>query len=163
MKKVTTALLLCAATLMLFVFYPKAEATAAVHTVKTGDTFWKIANQYGVTVQQIKAANGKTSDLLYPGQKLYIPHQAISESDKDLMARLVSAEAKGEPYAGKVAVATVILNRLSSPEFPNSIKEIIYQVDGGHYAFTPVKNGMIHQAADAESIRAVNEALDFWG
>ena len=43
------------------------------------------------------------------------------------------------------------------------MKDVIYQIDGGHYAFTPVQNGTIHGAADAESIRAVNEALAFRG
>ena len=163
MKKLKMTVLACITSLSLISFFPNAEASAAVHTVKTGDTLWKIAYQHGVTVQKIKTANGKTNDLIYPGQKLYIPQEAISEADKDLMARLVSAEAKGEPYAGKVAVATVILNRLSSPDFPNSIKEITYQVVDGHYAFSPVQNGTIYQPADADSKRAVNEALGFWG
>ncbi|MFH7445052.1 cell wall hydrolase, partial [Pseudomonas syringae pv. tagetis] len=81
----------------------------------------------------------------------------------DLMARLVRAEAEGEPYAGKVAVATVILNRVASPEFPNSIKAVINEVSNGHYAFTPVQNGQINQPADAASKQAVNEALAFRG
>ncbi|MBB6445259.1 cell wall hydrolase [Bacillus benzoevorans] len=163
MKKIKMAMLACVTSLSLFSFYPHAEASAAVHTVKAGDTLWKISAQYGVTTQKIKTANKQSSNMIYPGQKLYIPQAAISEADKDLMARLVSAEAKGEPYAGKVAVATVILNRLSSPDFPNSIREIIFQVEGGHYAFTPVQNGAIYNAADAASKKAVNEALGFWG
>lgn len=163
MKKVKMAVMACVTSLSLLTFFPNAEASAAVHTVKAGDTFWKIAYQYGATVQKIKAANGMSGNMIYPGQKIYIPQSTISEADKDLMAKLVSAEAKGEPYAGKVAVATVILNRLSSPDFPNSIKEIVYQVVDGHYAFTPVQNGTIYKQADADSKKAVNEALGFWG
>lgn len=163
MKKVKMAFMACVTSLSLISFFPNAEASAAVHTVKAGDTLWKIAYHYGATVQKVKEANGRTSNMIFPGQKLYIPQAVISEGDKELMARLVAAEAKGEPYAGKVAVATVILNRLSSPDFPNSIKEIIYQVVDGHYAFTPVQNGAIYQQADADSKKAVNEALGFWG
>ena len=163
MKKVKMVFMACVTSLSLISFFPNAEASAAVHTVKAGDTLWKIAYQYGATVQKVKEANGRTSNMIFPGQKLYIPQAAISEDDKELMARLVAAEAKGEPYAGKVAVATVILNRLSSPDFPNSIKEIVYQVVDGHYAFTPVQNGAIYQQADADSKKAVNEALGFWG
>ncbi len=86
-------------------------------------------------------ANHATSSYLLAGKNLVIPNSTISAADKDLMARLVRAEAVGEPYAGKVAVATVILNRVASPDFPNSIKEVIYQISSGHYAFTPVQNG----------------------
>jgi N-acetylmuramoyl-L-alanine amidase len=70
---------------------------------------------------------------------------------------LVRAEAEGEPYAGKVAVAIVVLNRVDHPQFPNSIKEVIYQPR----QFTPVSNGTINQPADDESIRAVEEALAY--
>lgn len=97
--------------------------------------------------------------MLYTGQTLTIPASTISAADKDLMARLVSAEAKGEPYAGKVAVATVILNRLDNADFPDSIKAVIYQKDSGYYAFTPVQNGTINNAADADSKKAVTEAI----
>ena len=81
--------------------FSKCGSFWAVHTVKAGDTLWKIAYHYGATVQKVKEANGRTSNMIYPGQKLYIPQAAISEADKELMARLVAAEAKGEPYAGR--------------------------------------------------------------
>jgi len=84
---------------------------------------------------------------------------SISEKEKDLLARLVSVEAKGEPYAGKVAVATVVLNRVAHNDFPDTVTDVIYQkTSHGSYAFTPVQNGMINQSADAESKKAVNEA-----
>lgn len=79
------------------------------------------------------------------------------------MAKLVHAEAKGEPYAGKVAVATVILNRLDKNDFPNTIKDVIYERVGGHYAFSPVQNGAINQSAGSEAMKAVNEAIAFRG
>lgn len=139
-------------------FAVNIPAFAATHTVQQGETYWKIANKYGVTVQQLMSANGSTSSLLYVGQKLNIP-STLSKSEKDLLARLVEAEAKGEPYAGKVAVATVIFNRVDSPLFPNTVKEVIYQTG----QFTPVKNGEINKPASSESIRAVNEAISFRG
>jgi len=140
-------------------FTPKADAkVATTHYVQKGDTLWKIGLKYGVSVQELKRVNQKTSDLIYIGETLKIP-QAVSTYEKDLLARLVEAEAKGEPYAGKVAVATVVLNRVDSHLFPNSIKEVIYQKD----QFTPVKNGQINYPASAESKRAVEEALAFRG
>lgn len=79
------------------------------------------------------------------------------------MARLVRAEAVGEPYAGKVAVATVILNRVSSPDFPNTVKGVIYEKSNGYYAFTPVKMEQLINQLIFASKRAVNEALAFRG
>ena len=71
------------------------------------------------------------------------------------MERLVEAEAKGESYEGKVAVATVVLNRVESSQFPDSITEVINQKN----AFSPVQNGEINKPASNEAKQAVEEAL----
>lgn len=92
-------------------------------------------------------------------QDVAIPEPSIANEEKDLFARLVEAEAKGETYEGKVAVATVVLNRVDSPEFPNSISGVINEVVSGTYAFSPVQNGEINKPASDETIRAVEEAL----
>ena len=139
------------------------SASAATHTVKSGDTFWNLGIKYGVSVLDLKEVNNRTRDMIYPGEELEIP-ESVSAQDKELLARLVHAEAKGEPYAGKVAVATVVLNRVDSPEFPNTIKEVILEkTTGGSYAFSPVADGSINQPADEESKRAVDEAITFRG
>lgn len=135
-----------------------ANAAETTHRVKAGETLYKIGAEYGVTVKQLKEANHKSTDSINANETLTIPN-SISESDKELLARLVQAEAKGEPYAGKVAVATVVLNRVDSDSFPNSIHDVIYQGT----QFTPVQNGEINKAADAEAKKAVNEALAFRG
>ncbi len=101
--------------------------------------------------------------MLYIGENITIPTSPLTTYEKDLLARLVNAEAKGESYAGKVAVATVVLNRVESKDFPNTVKSVIYQISNGHYAFTPVQNGAINQSASAESKRAVNEAIAMKG
>lgn len=87
------------------------------------------------------------------------PAFSISDQEKDLFARLVEAEAKGESYEGKVAVATVVLNRVESPDFPNTVTNVINEVVGKAYAFSPVQNGEINKPASDDSIRAVEEAL----
>ncbi|WP_245711751.1 cell wall hydrolase [Gracilibacillus ureilyticus] len=134
------------------------------YTVKSGDSLWKIGKQNGVSVLELQNINNRSNSIIYPGENLIIP-QSISASDKQLMAQLVHAEAKGEPYAGKVAVATVLLNRVDHKDFPNSVAGVIYETynNGAHYAFSPVKNGAINQTADNDSIRAVNEAIAFRG
>lgn len=140
-----------------------ADAASFSHTVKSGETFYKISNHYGVPISSIQRINNRFSPNLYMGERITIPHIPTSY-ERDLLARLVYAEAKGEPYAGKVAVATVVLNRVDSPLFPNSVAGVITERSAsGHYAFSPVQNGTISLAADSESKRAVNEALMFRG
>jgi len=79
-------------------------------------------------------------------------------NESELLARIVHAESKGEPYLGQVAVAAVILNRVDSPDFPNTLAGVIYQPG----AFEPVSNGTINQAVpnDASARKAVREALN---
>ncbi|WP_066386423.1 cell wall hydrolase [Neobacillus mesonae] len=139
------------------------EAATTTHKVQYGETYWKLAVKFGVPVKSLMQANKATSSYLNAGKTLVIPNSSVTAAEKDLMARLVRAEAEGEPYAGKVAVATVILNRVASADFPNTVRGVIYEKSGGHYAFTPVMNGAINKSADAVSKQAVNEALAFRG
>ncbi|MHB8126316.1 MAG: spore cortex-lytic enzyme [Desulfitobacteriaceae bacterium] len=75
--------------------------------------------------------------------------------DVNLLARLVNAEARGEPYLGQVAVAAVVLNRIKDPAFPKTIGDIIYQPQ----AFSCVNDGQINLPAQPSALRAANEAL----
>ncbi|MRH43420.1 LysM peptidoglycan-binding domain-containing protein [Aquibacillus halophilus] len=154
---------LLAASLSISFMIAPSVADAASYTVQKGDSFWTISNKYGVSLSGLLKTNNRTGSLLYAGETLSIP-SSITNAEKELMARLVHAEAKGEPYAGKVAVATVILNRVDSSLFPNSVNGVIYERSaGGYYAFSPVQNGAINYTANAEAKRAVNEALAFRG
>lgn len=79
----------------------------------------------------------------------------LTEDDLNLMAKIVYAESKGEPFEGKVAVASVILNRVLSPGFPDSIREVILQPN----AFSCVINGEISVVPTEECYNAVYEAI----
>ncbi len=81
-----------------------------------------------------------------------------SSGDLYLLARLVHGEARGEPYKGKVAVAAVVLNRVKSSSFPNTIAGVIYQKG----AFDAVSDGQINMQPDNESIRAARDAMNGW-
>jgi len=70
------------------------------------------------------------------------------------------AEAQGEPYDAKVAVGSVVKNRVKSSLWPNTIKEVIYQNINGYYQFTPVVNGWIDKPANTDCIQAAKDALN---
>lgn len=81
-------------------------------------------------------------------------------SDLQLMARAINGEARGESYEGQVAVGAVILNRVKSSEFPNTIAGVIYEPG----AFTAVSDGQINQPIDENSTvyKAAQDALNGW-
>lgn len=81
-----------------------------------------------------------------------------SSSDAYLLARLVYAEARGEPYVGQVAVAAVVLNRVKSSSFPNTISGVIYQP----WAFSVVNDGQINLTPNQTAINAANDAMNGW-
>lgn len=81
-------------------------------------------------------------------------------SDLQLLARAINGEARGEPYEGQVAVGAVILNRVKSPDFPNTVSGVIYQPG----AFTAVADGQINVPIDPKStvVKAAQDALNGW-
>ncbi len=76
----------------------------------------------------------------------------------DLLARLISAEARGEPYEGQVAVGAVVLNRIQHPSFPNSIAEVIYQPG----AFSCLDDGHFNEPVSENAYRAARDAMNGW-
>ena len=83
---------------------------------------------------------------------------SIVSSDHRLLSKLVYAEARGEPYKGQVAVAAVVLNRVKSSSFPNTISGVIYQKG----AFSCVTDGQINLTPDDTAIRAARDAMNGW-
>lgn len=83
---------------------------------------------------------------------------SISDSDLNLLARCVYGEARGEPYTGQVAVAAVVLNRVRSSKFPNTISGVIYQSG----AFTAVSDGQINLTPNDSAYSAARDALNGW-
>ena len=83
---------------------------------------------------------------------------STSSSNLNLLARLVYGEARGEPYTGQVAVAAVVLNRVKSSSFPNTISGVIYQSG----AFDVVRDGQINLTPNSTAIKAAQDALNGW-
>ncbi|MDF2942550.1 MAG: hypothetical protein K0S01_1408 [Herbinix sp.] len=144
--------------------------SADAYTVKSGDTMYLIAKRYGITLYSLQKANNKWDNNLQPGQQLILPGIkpsttssktviSYTPAEVDLLARLINAEAEGETYEAKVGVGAVVVNRVQSSDWPNTITSVIYQKIGEYYQFTPVKNGQINNAATDESIKAAWAAL----
>lgn len=104
------------------------------------------AKAMGVTLSGSSSSGAKTSS------------GNVSNSDLYLLSCCVYGEARGESYTGKVAVAAVILNRVKSSAFPNSISGVIYQSG----AFTCVSDGQINLGTNDECTRAAQDALNGW-
>jgi len=140
--------------------------SAVIHVVRPGDTLIDIARCYGVTLADLRRANGIAGDLIRPRQRLVIPRGEMqsfarggfSREDVHLLARLIYAEARGESFVGQVAVGAVVLNRLASPHFPKTIPEIVFQ----RHQFTPVADGSINLEPDETAFRAALAALNGW-
>ena len=82
----------------------------------------------------------------------------INNSQVNLLARLISAEARGEPYAGQVAVGAVVLNRIDHPSFPNSMSGVIYQKG----AFSCLDDGQWNKPIADSAYKAARDALNGW-
>ncbi|MBT9155566.1 MAG: Spore cortex-lytic enzyme [Firmicutes bacterium] len=86
------------------------------------------------------------------------PTRGVSPNDLQLLARAVYGEARGEPFEGQVAVVAVIMNRIRSPLFPNTVSGVIFQP----LAFTAVADGQFYLTPNAEAFRAAQLALNGW-
>ncbi len=84
------------------------------------------------------------------------PIESASANDLYLLSRIISAEARGEPYLGQVAVGAVVLNRVSHPSFPNTVAGVIYQKG----AFSAITDGQFDEPISDEARRAARDALN---
>lgn len=80
----------------------------------------------------------------------------FSNSDVQLLAKIISAEARGEPYTGQVAIGAVILNRIEHPSFPNTLSGVIYQPG----AFSCLNDGQVNQPVSDSANRAAQDAIN---
>lgn len=134
---------------------------------RKGATMRKILVYYGIVLMALLTIISMTNVLPYslredrtederrveekPQKRLL-----VNENDLDLLARAVHAESRGEPYDGQIAVAAVIINRVESEEFPNTIPGVIYEP----LAFSVVADGQINRPAGEEALRAAHDALN---
>ncbi|MCD8511431.1 MAG: LysM peptidoglycan-binding domain-containing protein [Bacillus sp. (in: Bacteria)] len=147
----------------------------STYTVVGGDTLSGIAARTGTTVQAIRTANNLTSDLIRVGQTLTIPgtgntstadrsqqqaESSVNQEELLWLARMIYAESRGESLQGQIAVGAVIMNRVKSNLFPNTVYGVIFERSHGHYQFTPAGTGSIHQAQpNSSNMEAARRAM----
>jgi N-acetylmuramoyl-L-alanine amidase len=115
---------------------------------RTKQAVGRFQRDYGLSVDGI--AGPQTWGML----KKY----SLNASEMDLLARLVYSEARGESYTGQVAVAAVVMNRLQSPQFPQTLKEVIFQSG----EFTAIDDGQYWLTPDSTAFQAAQDAVRGW-
>ena len=154
--------------------YRQGSTGDAVRTIQTKLSNWgyfsgAIDGIYGPkteeAVKYFQRKNGLTADGVVGPATLRAlgmsttggESSASSQSNSvDLLARVISAEARGEPYSGQVAVGAVILNRVEHPSFPNTIAGVVYQPG----AFTCMVDGQFNEPVADSAYRAARDALN---
>ena len=155
--------------------YKKGSGGAVVSEIQTrlknwgyynGDVDGIYGSQTEKAVRWFQQKNGLNVDGQVGDQTLAALGMSVSgesgggssSGSLDLLARLISAEARGEPYEGQVAVGAVVLNRVEHPSFPNSIAEVIYQPG----AFSCLDDGQFDEPVAESAYRAARDAMNGW-
>ncbi len=112
-----------------------------------------LAQAFGASVYW-HPATGEVCVTTIPAEK----GESYSDDDLYWLSRIISAESQGEPLEGKIAVGNVVLNRVASSDFPDTIYDVIFDSRWGGQ-FTPVKNGTIYQTPTEESVQAAKLCL----
>ena len=129
-------------------------AIDGVYGTQTKNADIRFQKDCGLTADGI--AGSKT--LTYLGLSSSNSNYGYSQGEIDLLARTISAEARGEPYEGQVAVGAVILNRVEHPSFPNTIAGVVYQSG----AFSCMDDGQFNQPISDTSRKAAVDAVNGW-
>lgn len=153
--------------------YRQGSTGSAVRTIQTKLKNWgyydgAVDGIYGsattAAVKYFQKTNGLTVDgIVGPAtlKALGMPSDggsstSVSSGEAELLARVISAEARGEPYSGQVAVGAVILNRVEHPSFPSTIAGVVYQPG----AFTCMVDGQFNEPVADSAVRAAQDALN---
>ncbi|QRG65351.1 cell wall hydrolase [Brevibacillus choshinensis] len=154
--------------LMLLCLFVTPTNASAPHPIEATPALVKLPDASAIrAAKQEPKAKPKTSETTAVRQMASVSRDQrprvirngkvkVSERDMELLARLVYAEGRGEPYEGQVAIAAVVLNRVASSQFPNSVREVIISPN----AFSPVRNGTLPHKSNDSTRRAVQDAVN---
>ena len=131
------------------------KAVEAFTTAGEENKTVQVTSYLGVTQEKVSEKRILTTNVLTKERKIN-----IKQSEYDNLLRLVEAEAGGEDLMGKMLVANVVLNRVESEQFPNTINEVIFQSNNGVTQFSPVGDGRFYSVkVSQQTIEAVNLVL----
>ena len=166
-------LVICLAQSALAASYQRGSTGSTVRQIQTKLKSWgyysgAVDGVYGsateAAVRAFQKKNGLTVDGKAGPQTLQAMGIAAGTAansaggDVALLARLISAEARGEPYSGQVAVGAVVLNRMKHPSFPNTMSGVIYQPG----AFSCLSDGQFNRPVADSCYQAARDALNGW-
>ena len=161
-RKYIVSLLLCSFTASAAWFcaeegaFCRERAGAAVHASEMREVPAVTETSVRKTVEEILSQKRVVETQVLEKRPVW----ELSEDDLNILLRIVEAEAGGEDENGKLLVANVVLNRVKSPLFPDTVREVVYQQDYGVYQFSPVKDGRIDRVTvSAGTRRAVERAI----
>ncbi|WP_312643958.1 spore cortex-lytic enzyme [Hydrogenoanaerobacterium sp.] len=135
------------------IFGPQTEKGVRYFQQKNGLNVDGIAGPQTLRAMGISSSSGSSGGSTSSGGV-----GGYSDSDYRLLARVISAEARGETYEGQVAVGGVIINRVKHPSFPNTLSGVIYQPG----AFTAITDGQINQPVADSAYRAAKDSMNGW-
>ncbi|KZE45154.1 spore cortex-lytic enzyme [Brevibacillus parabrevis] len=176
-QKKTLTTLLAAMLAVAFVFPAESHATSLVKRGSESGDVWdlqyrlqilgyyqdKLDGSFGANtaqaVRQFQKAYGLPADGI-AGENTWrsLKKVSVNQNEMQMLAQLVYSEARGESFKGQVAVAAVALNRLQSKDFPNTLKDVIFEP----YAFTAVDDGQYWLSPNKTAYRAAWEAVRGW-
>lgn len=131
------------------IFGPKTKEAVKYFQRRNGLTVDGIAGPKTLAAMGISATSSGSSSS---------SSSSYSSSDVNLLAHLIYGEARGESYVGQVAVGAVVMNRIRSSSFPNTMSGVIYQ----KYAFTAVSDGQINLTPNDTAKKAAQDAMNGW-
>lgn len=136
------------------------EANAQVAQVQLGDETMASFDESVMAMQNELAIELAEVELeARIAKELEEKRIKLSETDKNVLLRIVEAEATGEDIRGKMLVANVILNRVESDEFPNSVEGVVFQQKGGKYQFSPIRDGRYNKVSITNETREAVERV----
>ena len=143
-----------------------SEDELIYYHIRSGDTLYDLALDFNTSTGVIMAVNDMESNIIHPGDTIKMPinnlskhevlSRTISDYEYEVLARVIHAEARGEPRLGQIAVGAVVINRMLSPQFPDTIEEVVYQSG----QFTAVYDGQINLTPDQDAYYAARQALE---
>ena len=131
-------------------------AVDGIYGIKTQSAVRRFQKSVGITADGV--AGNKTLLYLGLGNSTTASAGGFSSSDVYLLAKVIAAEARGEGYTGQVAVGAVVLNRVDSSSFPDTVAGVVYQKG----AFSAVTDSNWSVSPDASSRKAAQDAINGW-